>query len=131
MLQRVNDAQSLVVSLTSSGHAPQVRTSPLPDTLKRYQQFEVWYPKRVEELNRVAQGKLTPEEAQTVRAVHIETKPKGAMLAVDGKSIGNGPTDRELTIGPHQITAGKEKLTGQLDIVVFPDAPKKVKVDLH
>ena len=43
MLQRVDAAQNLVVSLTSSGHAPQVRTSPLPDTLKRYQQFEVWY----------------------------------------------------------------------------------------
>jgi len=133
LLQRVSAAQSLASSLMNSEGLPQdkIRNSPLPETTNQYEDFLEWYPKQVEAINRIAEGKLTAEESQTNMTIHIETQPNGATLSIDGNSVGNAPADRSLSLGPHQISAMKDDLRAQVRIVVFSDAPKKIKLDLR
>lgn len=132
LLARVQAATILGGSFADGGGIPEsVKEAPVKDVATRYQEFLAWYPKKVEEVQRIAAGQLSPEETRTVRALRVESKPKGAVLWVDGHAAGTSPGEVQVTLGPHVLKADLGGRSVEQRIVVFEDVPTKIKLDLR
>ncbi len=132
LLARVDAATRLGESFASGGSLPEsVRPAPVNDVATRYREFLAWYPKKVEETERIASGQLSAEESRTKTVVKVESKPKGASLFVDGRLVGRLPGNLPLGLGPHVLRAELDGQSVEQRVVVFEDVPTKIKFHLR
>src|SRR5260370_17794174 len=77
LLSRVDTTATLAYTV-QSGPSKRLLQSRADPTKERYQQFQSWYPWRIEQIQRISAGNLTSAEVGLTRAVTIELKPKAA-----------------------------------------------------
>ncbi|HTD23514.1 MAG TPA: hypothetical protein VK738_12725 [Terriglobales bacterium] len=102
---------------------------PVDEAVKRYQDFQAWYPTHRSDIDRIASGKLTEEEKARMVNVELEAKPDKAALLVDGKELPERKLKTTLSIGPHTIASSYNGVTREQQIVIFEDGPTKFNVE--
>ena len=129
LLSRVNSTAALAYSVQGEppGH---LLESPVNATKERYQQFQNWYPKRIEQIQRIAAANLTPSEARMTRQVEVEVKPKSATATLDGQAISSGKTKLQLGLGPHLLAASAGDKQQEYRFVVLDEGPDKFKLEI-
>jgi len=129
LLNRVKTTAAQAYSV--QGGPPQhLLKLPADATRERYRQFESWYPQRVEQIQRIAAGNLTPAEASTTRQVEIEVKPKSARATLDGQAISSGKSKIHLRLGPHVLEANAGDKQQEYRFVVLDEGPEKFKLEI-
>ena len=129
LLNRVNTAAGLAYSV-QSGPPKHLLKLPVEETRQRYQQFQTWYPERVEQIQRFAAGSLTPAETAATRQVEIEVKPKSATATLDGQAISSGKSKVQLHLGPHLLAASAGNKQQEYRFVVLDQGPDKFKLEV-
>lgn len=129
LLSRVNTTAALADSV-QSGPPRHLLQSPVSATKERYQQFQNWYPRRIEEIQRIAAGNLTPSEARIARQVEVEVKPKSATATLDGQTISSGKSKVQLGLGPHLLAAIAGDRRQEYRFVVLDEGPDKFKLEI-
>ena len=127
LLNRVNTTAALSVQ---SGPPKHLLKLPAEETRQRYQQFQGWYPQRVEQIQRIAAGNLTSAEASTTRQVAIEVKPKSARATLDGQAISSGKSKIHLNLGPHLLVATAGNKSQEYRFVLLDQGPDKFKLEI-
>src|SRR5713226_6437632 len=129
LLNRVNTTAALAYSV--QGAPPRhLLESPANATREQYQQFQNWYPQRIEQIQRIAAANLTPSEAKTTRQVEIELKPKSATATLDGQGISSGKSKLQLGLGPHVLAASTGDRRLEYRFVVLDQGPDKFKLEI-
>jgi predicted Zn-dependent protease len=129
LLNRVNTTAALAYSVP--GGPPQhLLQSPANATRERYQQFQNWYPQRIEQIQRIAAANLTPSEARITRQVEIEVKPNSATATLDGQAISRGKSKLQLGLGPHLLAASAGDQRQEYRFVVLDQGPDKFKLEI-
>jgi hypothetical protein len=129
LLDRVNTTAALAYSV--EGGPPQhLLESPANATRERYQQFQNWYPQRIEQIQRIAAANLTPSEAGITRQVEVEVKPKSATATLDGQAISSGKSKLQLGLGPHLLAASTGDRRQEYRFVVLDQGPDKFKLEI-
>src|SRR6266849_338191 len=118
LLNRVNTTAALAYTV-QSGPPRRLLQSRADPTKQRYQQFQNWYPQRIEQIQRIAEGNLTSSEAGLTRAVEIEVKPKSAAATLDGQTVSGGKTKVQLRLGPHLLSANAGRRQQEYRFVVL------------
>jgi Zn-dependent protease with chaperone function len=129
LLSRVNTTAALAYSV-ESGPPRRLLQSRADPTKQRYQQFQNWYPERIEQIQRIAAGNLTSSEAGLTRAVEIEVKPKSATATLDGQAISGGKSKLQLRLGPHLLAASVGERRQEYRFVVLDEGPDKFKLEI-
>jgi predicted Zn-dependent protease len=129
LLNRVNNTAALASSV-QGGPSQHLLQSPVTPTKQRYQQFQKWYPERIEQIQRIAAGNLTSSEAGLTRAVEIEVKPKAATATLDGQAISSGKSKLQLKLGPHLLSATAGNRQREYRFVVLNEGPDKFKLEI-
>ena len=129
LLNRVNTTAALAYSV-QSGPPKHLLKLPVEETRQRYQQFQSWYPGRVEQIQRIAAGNLTPAETATTRQVDIEVKPRSATATLDGQAISTGKSKIQLRLGPHTLAASAGNKQQEYRFVVLDQGPDKFKLEV-
>ena len=128
-LNRVNTTARQAYSV-QSGPPQHLFKFPSDETRERYRQFQSWYPQRVEQIQRIAAGNVTPSEARTTRQVEIEVKPKSASATLDGQAISSGKSKIHLGLGPHLLAASAGDRRQEYRFVVLDQGPDKFKLEI-
>ena len=129
LLNRVNTTAALVYSV--QGGPPQhLLQSSANATRERYEQFQNWYPQRIEQVQRIATANLTPSEAKITRHIEIEVKPKSATATLDGQAISSGKSKLQLGLGPHLLAASAGDRRQEYRFVVLDQGPDKFKLEI-
>ncbi len=129
LLSRVNTTAALAYTV-QSGPAKRLLQSRADPTKERYQQFQNWYPARIEQIQRIADGNLTSSEVGLTRAVEIEVKPKSAAATLDGQTVSGGKTKIQLRLGPHLLLANAGNRQQEYRFVVLDKGPDKFKLEV-
>jgi hypothetical protein len=129
LLNRVNTTAAQAYSV-QSGPPQHLFKFPADATRERYRQFQSWYPQRVEQIQRIAAGNLTPSEASTTRQVEIEVKPRSASATLDGQAISSGKSKIHLGLGPHLLAASAGDKQQEYRFVVLDQGPDKFKLEI-
>jgi hypothetical protein len=129
LLSRVNTTAALAYTV-QSGPPRRLLQSRADPTKERYQQFQNWYPQRIEQIQRIAEGNLTSSEAGLTRAVEIEVKPKSAAATLDGQAISSGKSKPQLRLGPHLLSANVGDRHQDYRFVVLDEGPDKFKLEV-
>src|SRR6266481_752873 len=129
LLNRVNTTATLAYTV-QSGPAQRLLQSRADPTKERYQQFQDGYPARIEQIQRIAEGKLTSSEAGLTRTVEIEVKPKSAVATLDGQTVSSGKTKLQLKLGPHLLSASAGNRQQEYRFVVLDKGPDKFKLEV-
>ena len=128
LLKRVNTTAAQAYSV-QSGPPQHLFNFPSDATRERYRQFQSWYPQRVEQIQRIAAGNLTPSEASTTRQVEIEVKPNSARATLDGQAVSSGKSKIPLGLGPHLLAASAGDKQQEYRFVVLDEGPDKFKLE--
>jgi Zn-dependent protease with chaperone function len=128
-LKRVNATAAQAYSV-QSGPPQHLFNFPSGATKERYRQFQSWYPQRVEQIQRIAAGNLTPSEASTTLQVEIEVKPQSARATLDGQAISSGKSKIHLGLGPHVLAASVGDKQQEYRFVVLDEGPDKFKLEI-
>ena len=128
-LKRVNTTAAQAYSV-QSGPPQHLFNFPSDATKERYRQFQSWYPQRVEQIQRIAAGNLTPSEASTTRQVEIEVKPNSARATLDGQAISSGKSKIHLGLGPHLLAASAGDKQQEYRFVVLDEGPDKFNLEI-
>lgn len=131
LLQRIGATQMQAFSLTTGTRPSNIKSAPVSAAARRYAQVAEWYPKALNEIERISNGNLTGEESRKTRRVRIDAKPKRATLLIDGTERGTGRAEVELSVGPHEVEARDGSLHAFKRIVVFEDMPDKVSIEVN
>lgn len=129
LLSRVNTTAALAYSV-ESGPAQRLLQSRADPTKQRYLEFQNWYPARIEQIRRIAEGNLNSSEATLMRAVEIEVKPKSATATLDGQAIAGGKSKLQLKLGPHLLSANAGNRQRDYRFVVLDKGPDKFKLEV-
>jgi hypothetical protein len=129
LLNRVNTTAGQAYSV-QSGPPQHLFEFPSDATKERYRQFQSWYPQRVEQIQRIAAGNLTPSESSTTRQVEIEVKPKSARATLDGQAISSGKSKIHLGLGPHLLAASAGDKQQEYRFVVLDQGPDKFELEI-
>ncbi len=129
LLSRVDTTAALAYTV-QNGPAKRLLQSRADPTKERYQQFQNWYPARIEQIQRIAEGNLTSSEAGLTRAVEIEVKPKSAAATLDGQTVSSGKTKLQLRLGPHLLSANAGSRQQEYRFVVLDKGPDKFKLEV-
>ena len=129
LLKRVNTTAAQADSV-QSGPPQHLFEFPSDATKERYRQFQSWYPQRVEQIQRIAAGNLTPSEASTTRQVEIEVKPNSARATLDGQAISSGKSKIHLGLGPHLLAASAGDKQQEYRFVVLDQGPDKFNLEI-
>jgi len=129
LLSRVNTTAALAYTV-QSGPPRRLLKSRADPTKEHYQQFQNWYPARIEQIQRIAEGNLTSSEAGLTRAVEIEVKPKSAAATLDGQTVSGGKTKVQLRLGPHLLSASAGNRQQEYHFVVLDKGPDKFKLEV-
>jgi Peptidase family M48 len=129
LLKRVNTTAGQAYSV-QSGPPQHLFEFPSDVTRERYRQFQSWYPQRVEQIQRIAAGNLTPSEASTTRQVEIEVKPNSARATLDGQAISSGKSKIHLGLGPHLLAASAGDKQQEYRFVVLDQGPDKFNLEI-
>jgi hypothetical protein len=129
LLNRVSTTAALAYSV-QAGPPRHLLESPANATRERYQQFQNWYPQRIEQIQRIAAANLTPSEAKTTRQVEIEVKPKSATATLDGQAISSGKSKLQLGLGPHLLAASVGDRRQEYRFVVLDQGPDKFELEI-
>lgn len=129
LLSRVNTTAALAYTV-QSGPPRRLLQSRADPTKQRYQQFQNWYPARIEQIQRIAEGNLTSSEVGLTRTVEIEVKPKSATATLDGQAISSGKSKLQLKLGPHVLSANAGNRQQEYRFVVLDEGPKKFKLEI-
>ena len=129
LLKRVKTTAAQAYSV-QSGPPQHLFEFPADATRERYRQFQSWYPQRVEQIQRIAAGNLTPSEAGTTRQVEIEVRPNAARATLDGQAISSGKSKIHLGLGPHLLAASAGDKQQEYRFVVLDQGPDKFKLEI-
>ena len=129
LLDRVNTTSALAYSV-QGGPPRRLLESPTKAMRERYQQFQNWYPQRIEQIQRIAAANLTPSEARISRQIEIEVKPKSATATLDGQAISSGKSKLQLGLGPHLLAASAGDRQQEYRFVVLDEGPNKFKLEV-
>ena len=129
LLTRVDTTAALAYTV-QNGPPRRLLQSPAAQTKQRYEQFQSWYPQRIEQVRRIAEGNLSPSETNLTRAVEIEVKPKSATATLDGQSISSGKSKLQLKLGPHELAASLGNTQKDYRFVVLDEGPDKFKLEV-
>jgi hypothetical protein len=129
LLKRVNTTAAQAYSV-QSGPPRHLFNFPSDATKERYRQFQSWYPQRIEQIQRIAAGNLTPSEASTTRQVEIEVKPKSASATLDGQAISSGKSKIHLGLGPHLLAASAGDKQQEYRFVVLDEGLDKFNFEI-
>jgi hypothetical protein len=129
LLNRVKTTAAQANSV-QSGPPQHLFEFPYDATRERYRQFQSWYPQRVEQIQRIAAGNLTPSEASTTRQVEIEVKPNSAKATLDGQAISSGKSKLHLGLGPHLLAASARDKQQEYRFVVLDEGPDKFNLEI-
>lgn len=102
---------------------------PVDEVVKRYQDFQTWFPTHRADIDRIASGKLTEEEKARMVNVELEAKPDKSTLLIDGKEQPQHKLKIPLNVGPHVIASSYKGITREQPIVIFDDGPTKFSVE--
>ena len=129
LLSRVSTTSALAYSV-EGGPPRRLLESPAKSMRERYQQFQNWYPQRIEQIQRIAAANLTPSEARISRQIEIEVKPKSATATLDGQAISSGKSKLQLGLGPHLLAASAGDRQQEYRFVVLDEGPNKFKLEV-
>src|SRR5260370_10996810 len=130
LMSRVNPTATLAYTV-QSGPPRRLLQSRADPTKERYQQFQNWYPARIEQIQRIAEGNLTSSEAGLTRPVEIEVKPKSAAATLDGQTVSSGKTKLQLRLGPHLLSANAGSRQQESRFVVLDKGPGNFKLEVR